>query len=187
MVGHSTGGCEVARFLGRHGTKRVSKAVLVSATAPGLLKTKANPDGVGMDVFDSFRDSMVKDRAQFFIDIPSGPFFGFNRKDANVSQGLIWNWYKQGMTCGFKAAFDCIKAFSETDTSEDVKNADIPILVCAPQIQVEANRTGAAWDRRPGSTHRRYWKAIGENGQERHHQGVSRRSARFANDLCRRG
>lgn len=132
MVGHSTGGGEVARFIGRHGTKRVAKAVLVSATAPGLLKTNDNPHGVGMDVFDSFRESMVKDRAQFFIDVPSGPFFGFNRKDAQVSQGLIWNWYKQGMTCGFKAAYDCVKAFSETDTTDAIKNADIPILVCSP-------------------------------------------------------
>jgi non-heme chloroperoxidase len=129
MVGHSTGGGEVARFLGRHGTKRVAKAVLVSAVAPGMLKTEANPDGVGMEVFDSFRESMVKDRAQFFIDVPSGPFFGFNREGADVSQGLIWNWYRQGMMAGFKAAYDCIKAFSETDTSEDIKNADIPILV----------------------------------------------------------
>ena len=129
MVGHSTGGGEVARFIGRHGTKRVSKAVLVSAVVPGMLKTDANPAGVGMEVLDSFRESMVKDRAQFFVDVPSGPFFGFNRENANVSQGLIWNWYKQGMTAGFKAAYDCIKAFSETDTSEDIKNADIPILV----------------------------------------------------------
>ncbi|KAK5085211.1 hypothetical protein LTR05_004491 [Lithohypha guttulata] len=129
MVGHSTGGCEVARFIGRHGTKRVSKAVLVSATAPGLLKTKDNPNGVEMDVFDSFRSSIVKDRAQFFIDVPSGPFFGFNRDGANVSQGLIWSWYKQGMATSFKGAYDCVKAFSETDTCEDIKNADIPILV----------------------------------------------------------
>lgn len=129
MVGHSTGGGEVARFIGRHGTNRVSKAVLVSAVAPGLLKTDANPQGVDLSVFDSFRDSMIKDRAQFFIDVPSGPFFGFNRDGANVSQGLIWNWYRQGMQCGFKAAFDCIKAFSETDTSEDLKKVDIPILV----------------------------------------------------------
>jgi non-heme chloroperoxidase len=129
MVGHSTGGGEVARFIGRHGTKRVSKAVLVSAVVPGMLKSDVNPHGLEMSVFDSFRESMVKNRAQFFIDVPSGPFFGFNRDNAKVSQGLIWNWYKQGMTAGFKASYDCVKAFSETDTTEDIKNADIPILV----------------------------------------------------------
>ena len=129
MVGHSTGGGEVARFLGRHGTDRVSKAVLVSATAPGLVKSDDNPDRVEMSVFDSFRESMIKDRAQFFIDVSSGPFFGFNREGAKKSEGLIWNWYKQGMECGFKAAYDCIKAFSETDTGDAIANADIPILV----------------------------------------------------------
>ena len=129
MVGHSTGGGEIARFLGRHGTKRVEKAVLVSAVAPGLLMTDDNPDGVGIEVFDSFREAMSEDRAQFFIDVPTGPFFGFNREGANVSQGLIWNWYRQGMTAGFKAAYDCIKAFSETDTTEDLRSVDIPILV----------------------------------------------------------
>lgn len=129
MVGHSTGGGEVARYLGRHGTGRVSKAVLVSAVTPGIMKTTDNPQGVPLDVFDSFRDAMIKDRAQFFIDVPSGPFFGFNRPDASVSKGKIWSWWQQGMHCGFKAAYDCIKAFSETDTSEDLRNADIPILV----------------------------------------------------------
>ncbi|KIX97799.1 uncharacterized protein Z520_06577 [Fonsecaea multimorphosa CBS 102226] len=129
MVGHSTGGGEVARFLGRHGTSRVSKAVLISAVTPGILKTDANPDGVPLDVFDSFRASMLKDRAKFFIDVPSGPFFGFNRPNAQVSQGKIWSWWQQGMLCGFNAAYECIKAFSETDTSEDLRNADIPILI----------------------------------------------------------
>jgi non-heme chloroperoxidase len=129
MVGHSTGGGEVARFLGRHGTSRVAKAVLVSAVTPGMLKTDANPAGVPLETFDSFRAAMVKDRSQFFIDVPSGPFFGFNRPGADVSQGKIWSWWKQGMQCGFKAAYDCIKAFSETDTSEDLRGADIPILV----------------------------------------------------------
>lgn len=129
MVGHSTGGGEVARFLGRHGTSRVSRAVLISAVTPGMLKTDANPDGVPLDVFDSFRDAMLKDRAKFFLDVPSGPFFGFNRPDAQVSQGKIWAWWQQGMLCGFNAAYECIKAFSETDTSEDLRNADIPILV----------------------------------------------------------
>lgn len=129
MVGHSTGGGEVARFLGRHGTSRVSRAVLVGAVTPGILKTEANPSGVPIDTFDTFRSEIVKDRSQFFIDVPSGPFFGFNREGAKVSQGLIWKWWQQGMQCGFKNAYDCVKAFSETDTSEDLKSADIPILV----------------------------------------------------------
>lgn len=129
MVGHSTGGGEVARFIGRHGTSRVSKAVLVAAVTPGMVKSEANPDGVDMEVFDSFRSAMIKDRAQFFIDVPSGPFFGFNRPGAKVSQGKIWSWWQQGMQCGFKNAYDCVKAFSETDTSGDLSKVDIPILV----------------------------------------------------------
>ncbi|KAK5064351.1 hypothetical protein LTR84_000184 [Exophiala bonariae] len=129
MVGHSTGGGEVARFLGRHGTSRVSKAVLISAVTPGMVKTEANPAGVPLEVFDSFREAMVKDRAQFFIDVPTGPFFGFNRPNATVSQGKIWSWWQQGMRCDFKATYDCIKAFSETDTTEDLRSADIPILI----------------------------------------------------------
>ena len=129
MVGYSTFGGEVARFLGRHGTSRVSKAVLVSAVTPGMVQTDANPTGVPMDVSDSFRTAMIKDRSKFFIDVPSGPFFGFNRPGADVSQGKICSWWQHGMMCGFKNAYDCIKAFSETDTSEDLKNADVPILV----------------------------------------------------------
>jgi non-heme chloroperoxidase len=131
MVGHSTGGGEVARFLGKHGTSRVSKAVLVSAVTPGMVKTDANPNGVAMEVLDSFRAAMVKDRAQFFIDVPSGPLFGLNRSGTHVSQGKIWSWWQQGMLCEFKNAYDCIKAFSETDTSDDLRGADIPILVSA--------------------------------------------------------
>ena len=129
MVGHSTGGGEVARYLGLHGSSRASKAVLVSAVTPGMVKTDANPNGVPLEVFDGFRAAMVKDRAQFFIDVPTGPFFGFKRPDAQVSQGKIWAWWQQGQLCGLKAAYDCIKAFSETDTSEDIRNADIPNLV----------------------------------------------------------
>ncbi|KAK5445102.1 hypothetical protein LTS15_010193 [Exophiala xenobiotica] len=129
MVGHSTGGGEVARFIGRHGTSRVSKAVLVSAVAPLMLKTDSNPEGLPIDVFDGFRTAMEKDRAQFFIDVPSGPFFGFNRPGAKVSQGLIWSWWQQGMMCSFIGAYDCMKAFSEIDFHEDLKKADIPVLV----------------------------------------------------------
>lgn len=129
MVGHSTGGGEVARFVGRHGTSRVKKAVLVGAVTPLMVKTDANPEGTPLSVFDSFRAAMVKDKAQFFIDVPSGPFFGFNRPGAEVSQGLIWSWWQQGMLCGFKNAYDCIKAFSETDLKEDLKKMDIPVLI----------------------------------------------------------
>ena len=129
MVGHSTGGGEVARFVGRHGTSRVSKAVLISSVPPLMVKTATNPGGLPIDVFDGFRAGMLKDRAQFFLDIPSGPFFGFNREGAVVSQGMIQSWWLQGMMCGFNGAYDCVKAFSETDFTEDLKKMDIPVLV----------------------------------------------------------
>ena len=129
MVGHSTGGGEVARYLGKYGTSRVSKAVLVSAVTPLMLKTESNPQGTPMEVFDSFRTAMVKDRAQFFLDVPTGPFIGFNREGAKVSQGLVQSWWQAGMMCSFKGAYDCIKAFSETDLREDLRKIDIPVLV----------------------------------------------------------
>ncbi|KAH8819376.1 Alpha/beta hydrolase protein [Xylogone sp. PMI_703] len=129
MVGHSTGGGEVVRFLGRHGSSRVAKAVLVSAVPPVMVKKASNPGGTPIEVFDSFRAAMEKDRAQFFLDVPTGPFFGFNRPGAKVSQGLIQSWWLQGMLCGYKAAYDCIKAFSETDMTEDMKKIDIPVLI----------------------------------------------------------
>ncbi len=128
-VGHSTGGGEVVRFLGRHGTSRVVKAVLVSAVPPLMLKTPANPLGLPIEVFDGFREGMIQNRAQFFVDIPTGPFFGFNRPGANISKGLIDSWWDQGMQCGFKNAYDCVKAFSETDFTEDMKKLDIPVLL----------------------------------------------------------
>jgi non-heme chloroperoxidase len=129
LIGHSTGGGEVARYLGRHGSQRVSKAVLISAVAPLMLKTEANPDGLPLFVFDSFRDAMAKDRAQFFIDVPSGPFFGFNRPGATVSQGMIWRWWSMGMMCGYHSAYECIKAFSETDLGPDLGSIEIEVLV----------------------------------------------------------
>jgi non-heme chloroperoxidase len=129
MVGHSTGGGEVTRFVGRYGTSRVSKAVLVSAVPPLMVKTDQNPGGLPIEVFDGFRAAMVKDRAQFFYDVPNGLFFGFNRENAKVSQGLIQSWWDQGMMCGFKGAYDCLKAFSETDFTEDLKKMDIPVLI----------------------------------------------------------
>lgn len=129
MIGHSTGGGEVARFLGRHGTSRVSKAVLMGAVPPLMLKTDANPGGLPIEVFDGFRASLAANRAQFYVDVPTGPFYGFNRPGAKVEQGVIDNWWRQGMMGGTKAHYDCIKAFSETDFTEDLKKIDIPVLV----------------------------------------------------------
>jgi non-heme chloroperoxidase len=127
-VGHSTGGGEVARYIGRHGTKRVAKAVLIGAVPPLMLKTAANPGGLPMDVFDGIRAGVLGDRSQFFKDL-SGPFYGANRPGSKVSQGLRDSFWLQGMMCGFKGAFDCIKAFSETDFTEDLKKIDVPTLI----------------------------------------------------------
>jgi len=129
MVGHSTGGGEVARYLGRHGSKRVSKAVLMGAVTPVMLKGPNNPQGLPMEVFDGFRKAYLADRAQFFHDIASGPFFNFNRPGAKVSQGMILSWVQQGLMTGHKNAYDCIKAFSETDFTEDLKKIDVPTLI----------------------------------------------------------
>jgi non-heme chloroperoxidase len=129
LIGHSTGGGEVARYIGRHGTKRVAKAVLMGAVPPVMLKTAANPGGLPKEVFDGFRAAYLADRSQFFLDVASGPFFGFNRPGAKVSQGLIQSWWLQGMMSGHKNAFDCIKAFSETDFTEDLKKFDVPTLI----------------------------------------------------------
>jgi len=129
-VGHSTGGGEVARYIGRYGTKRVAiaKAVLIGAVSPLMLKTAANPGGLPMEVFDHIRDGVLADRSQFFKDL-SAPFYGANRANSKVSQGLRDSFWLQGMQCGFNAAFDCIKAFSETDFTEDLKKIDVPTLI----------------------------------------------------------
>ena len=127
-VGHSTGGGEVARYIGRHGTHRVSKAVLMGAVPPLMLKTPANPGGLPMEVFDQQRAAVQADRSQFFKDL-SAPFYGANRAGANVSQGVRDFFWLQGMMCGYKAAYDCIKAFSETDFTEDLKKFDVPTLI----------------------------------------------------------
>jgi non-heme chloroperoxidase len=129
LVGHSTGGGEVARFVGRHGTGRVAKAVLVGSVTPLMLKTDANPGGLPIEVFDGFRAAYLVDRAQFFFDVASGPFYGFNRPGAKVSQGLIQSWWMQGMMSGHKNAYDCIEAFSETDFTEDLTKFDVPTLI----------------------------------------------------------
>ncbi|POR38126.1 Putative Non-heme chloroperoxidase [Tolypocladium paradoxum] len=129
MVGHSHGGGEVTRFLSKHGTGRVKKAVLVGAVPPLMVKTAANAEGTDKSIFDSFRQAMLKDRAQFFLDVPSGPFFGFNRPAAQKSEGQIRSWWRQGMNSSFKTTYDCIKDFSETDFTDDLKEINIPVLV----------------------------------------------------------
>ncbi|WP_423599349.1 alpha/beta fold hydrolase [Roseateles sp. MS654] len=129
LVGFSTGGGEVARYIGRHGTARVAKAVLVSAVPPIMVKSDKNPNGVPKEVFDGIRAAQLANRSQLYKDIPSGPFYGFNRPGAKVSQGLIDNWWFQGMQGGHKNTYDSIKAFSETDFTEDLKKIDKPTLV----------------------------------------------------------
>ena len=127
-VGHSTGGGEVARYLGRHGTKRAAKAVLIGAVPPLMLRTANNPGGLPMSVFDEIRAGVLADRSQFFKDLTT-PFYGANRPGAKVSQGVRDAFWFQGMMAGFKGAYDCIKAFSETDFTEDLKKMDIPTLI----------------------------------------------------------
>lgn len=128
-IGHSTGGGEAARYVAKHGKGRVAKLVLVGAVPPIMVKTAANPGGLPIEVFDDFRKNLVANRAQFFLDIPSGPFYGFNRPDAKVSQGVIQNWWRQAMVGGAKAHYDSIKAFSETDFTEDLKSITVPTLI----------------------------------------------------------
>jgi len=129
-IGHSTGGGEVARYVAQYGGNgRVAKAVLIGAVPPIMLRTAANPGGLPIEVFDGFRAALVANRAQFFRDVPAGPFYGFNRPGAKVSEGVIANWWRQGMMGGAKAHYDCIKAFSETDFTEDLKKIDVPTLV----------------------------------------------------------
>jgi non-heme chloroperoxidase len=128
-VGHSTGGGEVAHYAARAKPGRVSKAALIGAVPPIMVKSEKNPGGLPIEVFDGFRAALIANRAQFFLDVPSGPFYGFNRPGAKVSQGAIQNWWRQGMMGGAKAHYDCIKAFSETDFTDDLKKIDLPVLV----------------------------------------------------------
>ncbi|MGW2302646.1 alpha/beta fold hydrolase [Streptomyces sp. NPDC001809] len=128
-IGHSTGGGEVARYVARAAPGRVAKAVLVGAVPPIMVKSDANPGGLPIEVFDGFRASLVANRAQFYLDVPTGPFYGFNRPGAEVSQGVIDNWWRQGMRGAANAHYHCIKAFSETDFTEDLKQIDVPVLV----------------------------------------------------------
>jgi non-heme chloroperoxidase len=127
-VGHSTGGGEVARYIGRHGTGRVAKAVLIGAVPPLMLKTEANPGGLSIEVFDQIRAGVAGDRSQFYKDITL-PFYGYNRPGAKISEGIRDHWWLQGMLGGVKAHYDCIEAFSETDFTEDLKKFDVPTLI----------------------------------------------------------
>jgi non-heme chloroperoxidase len=128
-IGHSTGGGEVTRYVARAKPGRVSKAVLVAAIPPVMVRKPSNPDGTPIEVFDGLRAALAANRAQFYIDLPTGPFYGFNRPGAQVSQGLIDNWWRQGMMGAANAHYECIKAFSETDFTEDLKAIDVPVLV----------------------------------------------------------
>ncbi len=128
-IGHSTGGGEVAHYVARAKPGRVAKAVLIGAVPPVMVKSDKNPGGLPLEVFDGFRSALVANRAQFYRDIPEGPFYGYNRPGAKVSQGTIDNWWRQGMAGGAKAHYDCIKAFSETDFTDDLKAITVPVLV----------------------------------------------------------
>jgi non-heme chloroperoxidase len=128
-VGHSTGGGEVARYVAQHGKGRVAKAVLLDAVPPVMVKKDSNPSGTPIEAFDGFRTALAANRAQFYLDIPTGPFYGFNRPGAKVSEGLIRNWWRQGMMGSVQAGYECIKAFSETDFTEDLKSIRVPVLV----------------------------------------------------------
>jgi non-heme chloroperoxidase len=164
-VGHSTGGGEVTRYVARHGAGRVAKAVLIGAVPPLMLKTDANPGGLPIEVFDSFREGTASNRAQFFLDVASGPFYGFNRPGAEASEGVIRNWWRQGMMGGVKAHYEGIKAFSETDLRADARDAR---------------------RRRPGGAHRRLGRAVDHTAAARHARGVSGLPTRHVHDPRRR-
>ncbi|WP_077797476.1 alpha/beta fold hydrolase [Streptomyces sp. JHA26] len=128
-VGHSTGGGEVARYVARHGAGRVAKAVLVGAVPPLMVQTESNRGGLPVEVFDGFREAVATNRSQFYLDLASGPFYGFNRPGADISQGVIQNWWRQGMTGSAQAHYEGIKAFSETDFTDDLRAIDVPTLI----------------------------------------------------------
>jgi non-heme chloroperoxidase len=128
-VGHSTGGGEVAHYVARADPGRVAKAVLLDAVPPVMVKKDSNPGGTPIEVFDQYRAALAANRAQLYLDVPTGPFYGFNRPNAKVSEGLIRNWWRQGMMGSIKAGYECIKAFSETDFNEDLKSIEVPVLV----------------------------------------------------------
>ena len=167
-VGHSTGGGEVARYIGRHGTKRVAKAVLIGAIPPLMLKTPANPGGLPIEVFDQLRAGVPADRSQFWKDL-SLPFYGYNRPGAKISEGVRESFWLQGMMAGFPASYFCIKAFSETDLTEDLK-------------KIRRADTDPARRRRPDRADRRLGPAVVQDHQERDAQGLQGRAARHVHD-----
>jgi non-heme chloroperoxidase len=128
-VGHSTGGGEVVHYLARHGESRVAKAAIISAVPPLMVKTASSPGGLPKEVFDDFQAQLASNRAQFYHDVPAGPFYGYNRPGAKPSQGIIWNWWRQGMMGGARAQYDGIVAFSQTDFTEDLKKITVPVYV----------------------------------------------------------
>lgn len=128
-IGHSTGGGEAVRYVARHGEGRVAKLVIIGAVPPIMVRTENNPGGLPIEVFDGFRRELAANRARFYLDVASGPFYGYNRPNAEASEAVIWNWWRQGMMGGAKAHYDGIKAFSETDFTEDLKSIDVPTLV----------------------------------------------------------
>ena len=171
-VGHSTGGGEAVRYVARHGRDRVAKLVLISAVPPLMLKTEGNPGGLPIDVLDDLRRQLAANRAQFYFDFASGPFYGYNRPGVPASQAVIWNWWRQGMMGGAKAHYDGIKAFSETDFTEDLKSIAVPTLVLhggddqiVPVVELRAS--------------------VGEAAQEQHAQNLRRTAARHLHDPCR--
>ncbi|HEX4292973.1 MAG TPA: alpha/beta hydrolase [Rhizomicrobium sp.] len=128
-VGHSTGGGEVVHYIARHGESRVAKAAIISAVPPVMVKKAGNPTGTPMEAFDGYRNAVAANRAQLYVDVPTGPFYGFNRPGAKISQGVIDNWWRQGMMGAANAHYDCVKAFSETDFTDDLKKINVPVLV----------------------------------------------------------
>ena len=144
-IGHSTGGGEVTRYVARHGKARVAKAVLIDAVPPVMVKKDSNPGGTPLEVFDGYRAALAANRAQLYLDVPTGPFYGFNRPGAKVSEGLIRNWWRQSMMGSVQAGYECIKAFSETDFTEDLKSIDAPVLV----IHSEDDQIGPYADSAP--------------------------------------
>ena len=171
-VGHSTGGGEVARYVARHGAGRVAKAVLIGAVPPLMLKTAANPGGLPLEVFDGFREQLAANRAQFYREVPFGPFYGFNRPARRCPTGVIDNWWRQGMMGGAKAQYDCIKAFSETDFTEDLQSIDVPTLV----LHGDDDQIVPIADSALLSSKLR---------QERHAEGLQGLPARHVHDPCR--
>ncbi len=187
-VGHSTGGGEVIHYVARAKPGRVAKAVLIGAVPPIMVKSDTNPGGLPIEVFDGFRAAQIANRAQFFLDVASGPFYGFNRPGATVSQGAIWNWWRQGMMGYTKAHYDCIKAFSETDFTEDLKSVDVPVylmhgeddqIVPIADFRADRHHIAQAWlDQdlsRPAARHVHDASRGGEPGPAGLHQELTRK------------